>query len=128
MIKRYEPYMGNTVHTIRITLMCFDYVGHIAFEVSGNFQGATLLNPEPIFDCQDIINEYGKKDCVFANEYVENDCEFTVVVTDENEDLYIAVLTNANGDKLEIVNTRDLIKEMIVSIEFVKVMRNKGEN
>lgn len=108
MIKNYDP-NAYYVHTIRITLMQFDYTGHIAYKILGNCKGASLLDAETHFECdsQDIINNY-----------VENDCN---LVWHEDLELYSAVLTNADGDKLEINVDTEEIQDMVISIEIIEV-------
>lgn len=109
MIKNYNPNSGNAVHTVRITLMYHDYVGHIAYEIGGNAKGADLLDANCIgYDTQEDIERY-----------VENDCAFSV---DEDYDCYRATLHNENGDTLEVDGDADEMRDMVVSIEFSAVV------
>ena len=113
MIENYNPNVNNAVHTIRITLMQFDYVGHIAYKISGNCKGASLLDAESIFECA-TQNE--------IDNYVENDCELAL---DEDYEIYTGVLTNASGDKWEFQYTPNEMADTIVAVEFVKVEEGK---
>ena len=46
-MKEYNPTTGwfgkKSVHTVRVTLMQEDYIGHVAYEVYGNCTGADVL-------------------------------------------------------------------------------------
>lgn len=108
MIKYYNPNKGYAMHTVRITLMQGDYVGHISRKVRGNCKGASLLEADCFgFDIQDDINLY-----------VENDCKLSY---DEDYEVYTAVLTNPKGELLEVEGDEDEMKNMVVAIEFVEV-------
>lgn len=109
MIKNYDPNFEETIHTVRITLMQRNYVGHISRMIKSNGKGAFLLTADFFdFDAQEDIDRY-----------VENDCEFSY---DENYDVYRAVLTNPNGEVLEVEGNAYEMKDMVVSIEFIDVM------
>ena len=43
MISSYDPNFQG-VHTIRVTFMQWDYIGHVAFEIGGNCKGAELMD------------------------------------------------------------------------------------
>lgn len=109
MINNYDPNFKGT-HTIRVTFMQWDYVGHVAFTVGGNCRGATLLDSSFLdSDSQDDIDRY-----------VENDCCFTLHEDDDTEEYYFtAILTNANGDELETDGDTEDFRSMIVRMEFV---------
>lgn len=104
MIQEYSPNFHGT-HTVRVTFMQWEYVGHVAFRIGGNCMGADLLT------C-DFLDE-DTQECI--NNYVENDCHFTY---NEDEELYHALLKNAEGDELSIEGDGDELRKMIVSIEF----------
>ena len=116
MIENYDPNMRNIIHTVRITLMRWDYVGHIAYRVGGNCKGASLLDAESCFEC-DTLDD--------INNYVENDCK---LAWDEDYEIYTAVFTNANGDKLEIEADPEEIKDMVVAIELINVEKEYDKN
>ncbi len=107
MIKYYDT-TDDMVHTIRVTLMYLDCVGHIAYKMGGDVRGADLLTAD-CFECdtQEDIDRY-----------VENDCKLTY---DEDSNIYKAVLTNPNGDIEEVEGDYDEMKNMVVAIEFSKV-------
>lgn len=108
MIKYYDPNMCNAIHTVRITLMQEDYVGHISRKIKGDCKGADLLEADCFeYDDQDDIDRY-----------VENDCKFSY---DEDYCIYTAVLTNSDGDQLEVEGDTYEMKNMVVSIEFAEV-------
>ena len=59
MIKYYDPNMCNAIHTVRITLMQEDYVGHISRKIKGDCKGADLLEADCFeYDDQDDIDRY----------------------------------------------------------------------
>ena len=109
MIKNYDPCMDYAVHTVRITLMWYDYTGHIAYNISGNCRGASLLETSTFFECwsQDEINKFA-----------ENDCELRY---DEDYEMFTAVLLNDKGETLEIEADESEMQDMVVAVEFVKV-------
>ena len=62
-MKEYNPtlcWCGKAVHTVRVTLMQEDYIGHVSYEVHGNCTGAAVLDV-------DYFLEDGEP-------YIENDC------------------------------------------------------
>ena len=59
MLEKYDPNICFGRHTIRITLMQWDYVGHVAVEVNGNCKGAILLDPCYIVEAdEDEIEDF----------------------------------------------------------------------
>lgn len=109
MIKNYDPNMDYAVHTVRITLMQYDYTGHIAYNISGNCKGTSLLDAQTCFECwgQDEIDNF-----------TENDCEFGY---DEDYEVFTAVLLNDKGETLEIEADESEIQDMVVAVEFAEV-------
>ncbi len=107
-IESYDPNAENVVHTIRITLMRYDYTGHIAYNIGGNCKGASLLDAQTLFECwgQDEIDKF-----------TENDCELRY---DEYYEIFTAVLLNDEGQKLGIEADESEIQDMVVAVEFVK--------
>ena len=65
-MKAYNPTTGwfgkKSVHTVRVTLMQEDYIGHVAYEVYGNCTGADVLDVDYFLET--------------AEKFTENDCEF----------------------------------------------------
>ncbi len=96
------------MHTVRITLMQWDYVGHISRMIGGNCKGAYLLAA----DCFELDTQEN------IDKYVENDCNLSY---DEDHDIYKAFLTNPDGEVLEVEGDENEMKSMVVSIEFVNV-------
>lgn len=108
MIDFYNPDFEGT-HVIRVTLMQWEYVGHIAFKIGGNCKGASLLYYS-FLDCntqEDIAR------------YTENDCHFSF---NEEYEIYRVILKNANEDELLVEGDVKEISDMIVGIEIVEVI------
>lgn len=108
MINYYDPNFQG-VHVIRVTFMQWDYIGHVAFEIGGNCKGAELMD----FTFLECDNQEDI-DC-----YSENDCQFSF---DEENEVYTAVLKNADGDTLEVEGNEDDFKAMAVGIEIAGTM------
>lgn len=110
MIDFYDPNIWIGTHTVRITLMEWDYVGHIAYKIGGNTRGAGLLDADffDYADGDDIAN------------LVENDCELEWL---EDSATYQLVLTNPAGEQIQEEWEADELKKMVVSIEFIKFER-----
>lgn len=115
MIDYYDPNIRMGVHTVRITFMLWDYVGHIAYEVGGNTRGTNALK-------YSFLDEYTQDD---IDDLPENDCQFAVHDRrDSPGDLYYtAVLTNVEGDTLEMEIDDCDIDDVIVCLEIVKYER-----
>ena len=107
-IESYDPDAENVVHTIRITLMHYDYTGHIAYNIGGNCRGASLLETSTLFECwsQDELERF-----------TENDCELRY---DEYYEIFTAVLLNDEGQTLGIEADESEIQDMVVCVEIVK--------
>ena len=116
MIKNYDPCMDYAVHTVRITLMWYDYTGHIAYNISGYCKGASLLDAQKLFEC------LGQEE---IDNFVENDCEFGY---DEDYEVFTAVLLNDKGGTLEIEADESEMQDMVVAVEFVKVEECEEED
>lgn len=106
-MKNYNVNGYRGIHTIRVTFMCEDYVGHIAYKVGGNCKGATLLNTDFLEnDTQEDIERYVENDCCF--EYNE-DC-----------DCFSYVLRNSDGDTWEFGDeSPNDVANIVVSIEII---------
>lgn len=103
MISSYDPNFHG-VHTIRVTFMQWDYTGHVSFGIGGNYKGAELLD----FTFLECDNQED------IDRYSENDCQFSY---DEENEVYTAVLKNADGDTLEVEGDECDFKGMAVAIE-----------
>ena len=105
-MKEYNAYeTGSLVHTIRVTFMQEDYIGHVSYEVGGNCKGGNLLDPNDVLEC-----DYP---------FTENDCRFRCV--DEEMPYFEAMLHNAAGDALIVEGDENDMLNMIVSIEIAAV-------
>ncbi len=113
MIEYYDP-NSRLKHTVRITLMQYDYVGHIAYKIGGSCHGSDLLDGS----C------FGEDDQEIIDNYVENDCKLSY---DEDYDIYKAILTNPSGEFIEVEGDADEMQNMVVSIEFVEVEENQND-
>lgn len=103
MINYYDPNFQG-VHVIRVTVMQWDYIGHVAFEIGGNCKGAELMD----FTFLECDNQED------IDRYSENDCQFSY---DEENEVYTAVLKNADGGTLEVEGDEYDFKAMAVAIE-----------
>ena len=107
-MKAYNPTTGwfgkKSVHTVRVTLMQEDYIGHVAYEVYGNCIGADVLDVDYFLE--------------IAEEFTEKDCEFEWI-----EDFFSATLRNESGDKLPISGMDTDLRRLIVGMEIVDVRR-----
>ena len=107
-MKEYNPdnfiWYGNTVHTVRMTLMQQDYTGHLTYEVHTICTGADALETERLVD--------------EAAEIIENDCDFAWI-----EDFFSATLQNASGDKLPVSGMYTDLRRLIVGMEIVDVRK-----
>lgn len=106
-LKCYDPNFQGT-HIVQATFMQWDYVGHVAYEMSGNSKGENQLHADFLdLDTQDEIDQY-----------VINDCDFTAHC-DEDEYFFSATLRNAEGDELRVEGDAEDFKRMIIKIEFI---------
>lgn len=99
-MKNYNPNIENGVHTIRITLQQWDYVGHIIQKMYGDCKGRYVLS----FEFDDIDDNF------------DSDCEFKY---HEDYDYFTCVLKNESGDTLECEGDVDEMNDMIVGIEII---------
>ena len=110
MLEKYDPNICFGRHTIRITLMHWDYVGHVAVEVNGNCKGAILLDPCYIVEADEDDIQH----------FVENDCNFS-----KESGIFSAKLKNQKGEILEIEDFVDEIENLIVGIEIVDYVQKE---
>ena len=107
-MKEYNPAIGwfgkKSVHTVRVTLMQEDYIGHVAYEVYGNYVGADALDVDYFVET--------------AEKFTENDCEFEWI-----EDFFSATLRNESGDKLPVSGMDSDLRRLIVSMEITDVRK-----
>ena len=108
-MKAYNPTIGwfgkKSVHTVRVTLMQEDYIGHISYEVYGNYIGADALDVDYFLET--------------AEKFTENDCEFEWI-----EDFFSATLQNADGGKMSVSGMDTDLRRLIVGMEIVDVRRS----
>lgn len=109
MIDYYDPNIHLGIHTVRMTFMQWGYVGHIAFKIGGNTKGASPLN-------SDFLGTCGSDD---IDDLVENDCKLTSWRNDEGDFYFTAVLTDLDGNTIEIEEDEDGLKDIIVGLEIV---------
>ena len=107
-MKEYNPTVGwlgkKSVHTVRVTLMQEDYIGHVSYEVYGNCIGADVLYIDYFLET--------------AEKFTENDCEFEWI-----EDFFSATLRNASGDEMPVCGMDSDLRRLIVGMEIVDVRR-----
>ena len=106
-MKEYNPtigWCGKAVHTVRVTLMQEDYIGHVSYVVPGNCTGADVLDV-------DYFLEDGEP-------YIENDCELAWI-----EEFYTATLHNESGDKLQVSGMDTDLRRLIIGMEIVDIRR-----
>lgn len=99
-MKNYDPNIWDGIHTVRVTIQLWEYIGHIFKRVGGNCRGRDIL---------DFDFEYEDAD-------LENDCQLSF---DEKYELFSAVLKNENGDIMEIEEDAQFFNNMIVAIEII---------
>lgn len=108
----YDVNIWRGTHTIRVTFMYKDYIGHISYEIGGNCKGAKVLDFGFLEnDTQEDIENY-----------IENDCCFEY---DEDEDVFRCKLHNSNGDILEYEDSPDCFSTIIVRIEITDYKKSK---
>lgn len=107
-MKAYNPTTGwfgkKSVHTVRVTLMQEDYIGHVAYELYGNYTGADTLDVDYFLET--------------AEKFTENDCAFEWI-----EDFFSATLRNADGGKMSVSGMDTDLRRLIVGMEIVDVRR-----
>ena len=99
-MKKYDPNISKGVHTVKITLQQWDYVGHITQEIKGNCRGRNVLDFD--FECED--------------EFPDNDCQLDY---NEDDDIFSCFLKNENGDIFYCKGDARKMNKMIVGIEIV---------
>jgi len=107
MITTYDPNTYSGTHTVRITFMQYEYIGHIAFEIGGNCKGSNIIS-----NGIDLLEYFDPE----TDRLVENDCQFTY---NEDEDMFSLTLVSPTGDYLCGDFDLDDINNSIVAIEIV---------
>lgn len=112
MLKYNGVYSGNRVHTIRVTFQLFNYIGHIAYEVSGNCAGLNVIDFET--ECIDLGE---------IRKYVVNDCKFNL---DEERDIFTLELFNSASDTSLLAVNREELRKLVVCVEIVDCRPEEG--
>ena len=105
-MKNYDPNIDNGIHTLRVTLQQWDYVGHITQKISGNCKGRNIIDFD--FNCVD--------------EFPDNDCNMEF---DEDYYSFKCILKNKNGDTLQCVGDAEAMNDMIVCVEILDFEREE---
>lgn len=109
-MKNYDPNIWNGIHTVRITIQQWEYVGHITYKISGNCKGRDILD----FDFEDESDD----------SLLENDCNLKFY-----EDGYIsAVLTDEAGNTMKCEEEAREFNKMIVAVEIIDFVEEKESN
>ncbi len=107
-MKNYDPNIYNGIHTVKVTLQQWGYVGHIIQKISGNCKGRDVLDFD--FECEDADNE--------------NDCDLRF---DEEYEYFQATLKNEVGDLLEVGGDAQEFNRMIVAVEIIDFQKESEE-
>lgn len=99
-MNNYDSNIYNGVHTIKITLQQWDFVGHIIQKISGNCKGRNVLDFD--FECED--------------EFPDNDCDLTY---NDEYNMFSCKLKNKEGDTLECEGDAADMNKMIVGMEII---------
>lgn len=103
-MKYYDINIYKGIHTIRVTFMYKDYIGHISYKIGGDGKGSSVLD-------FDFIKNDAQED---IDLYVENDCCFKY---DEDEDVFRCKLYNPQGEILKYEDSPNDFGDIIVGIE-----------
>lgn len=105
------------IHIVRVTFMCGDYSGHIAYRIGGNCRGLLVLNTLDL----DMI------DSDDVSKFVENDCSFNA--DEAYSDWFSMELHNGDSHiRLDGLSADDL-SDYIVKIEIVGYKKGtRGES
>lgn len=99
-MKRYDQKIVNGVHTVKITLQMYEYVGHIIYKIRGNCKGKSVLD----FDFEDEV------------EFYYNDCQMEY---DEEDECFNCVLKSPECNFIECQGDAQEMNDMIVGIEII---------
>lgn len=104
-IRNYDPNIRYGIHTVRITIQQWGYVGHITKKVGGNCKG---------IDVMDFDFEYDDLD-------LENDCSLQF---DEGADYLTATLRDEAGNTLLVDGSARDFNRMIVAVEIIDLVKD----
>lgn len=102
-MKNYDPNKRCGKHKLKITLQCWDYVGHVIIEIQGNYRGFNVIG------CADFE--------ILDIDFAESDCNLQFF--EDEYEVYTAKLKNENGDTLEIQEDSRGMNDMIVAVEIL---------
>ncbi len=109
-MKNYNPNICKGIHTVRITIQQWGYLGHITQQIHGNCKGRDILDFDFFdFDCEDV-------DC-------ENDCSLRF---DEEYECFHATLRDEGGNTLEVEGNGQEFNQMIVAVEIIDFKEDKS--
>ena len=97
-MENYDPNIAYGIHTVRVTMQQWEYVGHIIWRIGGNCKGKSVLN----FDFEDYEDGFD----------LENDCEMKC-----DDGWFSCVLHDEKGDALEVDGEREEMNALIVGME-----------
>ena len=100
-LENYDPNITVGIHTVRVTIQQWGYIGHIILKIHGNMKGLGILN---YFDFEESEGDE------------ENDCNLTWV---EDVDYFKAVLKDKDGNTLGVDGDYRDFNNMIVGIEII---------
>ncbi|MDD3337857.1 MAG: DUF5406 family protein [Lachnospiraceae bacterium] len=107
-LKEYDPNLchSDNLQTIKVTLMCWEFVGHVYMKLGGNCKGRSLLDFD--FDCESD----------FDTPSTHNDCNLHY---HENGDFFSYTLRDAAGNELEGERDASEMNDLITGIEIIAV-------
>lgn len=99
-MENYDPNIRWGIHTVKITLQRWGYIGHIIQRMGGNCRGKSILG----FDFGQFEDDFD----------LENDCRMKC-----DEGWFECVLRDEGGELLEIEGAAEDMNELIVGMEIV---------
>lgn len=106
-MKNYDPNIYRGIHTVRVTIQQWGYLGHIIRKISGNCKGKDILDFD--FECEDG--------------YSENDC---YLLFDDDYYCFRATLKDNEGNILEVEGDAEEFNKMIVAVEIIDFKEDKS--
>jgi len=107
-MRNYDPNIHSGIHTVKVTIQQWEYVGHIIQKISGNCRGRSMLD----FD----FETFGTCD--------KNDCDLRF---DEEYSCFSAALKNENGDTLLVEGDPSEFNQMIVAVEIIDFREDNAD-
>lgn len=107
-LREYDPNMQNEDNNkqyVEVTLMQWEYKGHIIQAIGGNCLGLDILNSIDF-----------ETDTEFDTPSTKNDCNLTY---HENEDFFTATLHDDEGNELYVEGDSAEMNQMIVAVEII---------